>query len=280
MIPAQPVPIMTTDPNFTGAPIGMGYMPQNLINTPQNFVYFMDPFTELSQCSGAIIRQQIEFLEAFTGCETQNRYHVFLLSPMGIKYAFKCSERSDACARCCCPASNRPLELIIRHIISSEQLNSDLAKIFIHVKKPCVCGCCCFCRPHMDVRLADNNALIGRVREPCTCCDLDTEIYDSAGNFKYLITGDCCQAGLCCCEKLSSVRFDIIQNNTYVGSIKKLVATNFGEFFTKADSYRIDFPANASPEEKMLLIISGLMIDYQNFEDNNDDAQPPHPYYY
>ena len=136
----------------------------------------MDPFTELSQCSGAIIRQQIEFLEAFTGCETQNRYHVFLLSPIGIKYAFKCSERSDACVRCCYPANNRPLELIIRHIISSQQLNSDLAKIFIHVKKTYVCGCCCFCRPHMDVRLADNNTLIGRVREPFRCYDLDRNL--------------------------------------------------------------------------------------------------------
>ena len=94
MFPAQPVPIMTTGPNFTGTPMGMEYMPQNLINSPQNFVYFLDPFTELSQCSGAIIRQQVEYLEAITGCETQNRYHVFLLTPMGLKYAFKCNERS------------------------------------------------------------------------------------------------------------------------------------------------------------------------------------------
>jgi hypothetical protein len=280
MFPAQPVPIMTTGPNFTGTPMGMEYMPQNLINSPQNFVFFMDPFTELSQCSGAIIRQQVEYLEAITGCETQNRYHVFLLTPMGLKYAFKCNERSDSCSRCCCPASNRPLELIIRHIISSEQLNTDLAKIFIHVNKPCVCGCCCFCRPHMDVRLADNNALIGKVREPCTCCDLDTEIYDSAGNYKYLITGDCCQAGLCCCQKLSSVKFNILQNNSYVGSMRKLSARNFGEFFTKADSYQIDFLAKATPEEKMLLIIAGLMIDYQNFEDDSNDNVPTNPYYY
>ena len=57
---------------------------------------------------------------------------------------------------------------------------------------------------------------------------------------------------------------------------------NFGEFFTKADSYHITCPQNATPEEKMLLIIDGLMIDYQYFE--NDDipepVPPPHPYYY
>ena len=61
--------------------------------------------------------------------------------------------------------------------------------------------------------------------------------------------------------------------------MRKLSARNFGEFFTKADSYRIDFPAKATPEEKMLLIIAGLMIDYQNFEDNGSDNLPTSPYY-
>ena len=198
---------------------------------------------------------------------------------METKYAFKCSERSDTCVRCCCNASSRPLELVIKHIISSEQLKNDLAKDFIRVNKPFECACCCFCRPHMDVRLTDNNALIGKVREPCTCCDLDTEIYNSNGNYRYLITGDYCQTGLCCCPKLSSVKFDILENNSLVGRMKKLSAQSLGEFFTKADSYQIDFPQLSSAEERMLLIIAGLMIDYQYFEDNHDDS-PPHPYYY
>ena len=89
---------------------------------------------------------------------------------MGIKYAFRCNERSDNCSRCCCSSNSRPLELVIRNIISSEQLNSDIAIILIHVNKQFVCGCWCFCRPNMDVRLEDNNALIERVGEPCTCC--------------------------------------------------------------------------------------------------------------
>lgn len=281
-MPVQPVPIMTTNTNITGAPM-MGYMPPpNLITGPQNFVYIEDPMAELAKSTGAVIRQQIEIYEALTGCETQNRYHVFLETLEGIKYAFKCSERSDCCARCCCAPDCRPLEIIIRHVVTIDEVQKDYAKIFIHVDKPCKMGCCCFCRPYMDVRLADTGRCLGMVREPCTCCDLDSEIYDSNGNLRYRVVGDCCQIGLCCgadIEKLASVRFDIIQNGMPVGNLKKLGA-NFGEFFTKADSYHISFPAHATPEEKMLLIIDGLMIDYQYFEkDHSPDAPPYHPYY-
>ena len=59
--------------------------------------------------------------------------------------------------------------------------------------------------------------------------------------------------------------------------MKKISARSLGEFFTKADSYQIDFPQKASSEERMLLIIDGLMIDYQYFEDNHVDS-PPHPF--
>ena len=278
----QPIPMMPSDPNLTGMPMmGMPYMPINVINGPQNFIYIQDPLTELANSSGAIIRQQIEYLEVVTGCETQNRYHVFLQTPMGLKYAFKCSERSSGCARCCCPGDCRELEMIIRHVISLEQLDGDLAKIFISCQKPCKCACLCCCRPYMDVRLTDSNVRLGMVREPFACCDLDSEVYDKAGYLKYEVVGDCCQLGLCCgndVQKLANIEFQIRENGRTVGLIRKL-GSSFGEFFTKADSYQISFPSNATPEEKMLLIVDGLMIDYQYFENDDQPAQA-HPNYY
>lgn len=280
MMPTQPVPVMPTDPNLTGYPMGP-YMP-GLMNAYQNFIYFQDPMTELAQSTGAIIRQQVELLEAVTGCETQNRYHVFLQSPMGLKYAFKCNERSGGCARCCLSGACRPLQMTIRHVISYDQIDSDLAKIFINIDKPCRCACCCLCRPVMDVYLTDNKQYLGNVQEPCTCCDDDVEIYNATGNFRYLITGDCCQLGLCCgsdVEKLANIRFDILENGVIAGSLKKLGASSFGEFFTKADSYLVAFPPNATPEEKMLLIVAGLMIDYQYFENSSNDSLPSRHYY-
>ena len=78
-------------------------------------------------------------------------------------------------------------------------------------------------------------------------------------------------------EKLSRIYFEIRQNRSIVGSIKKLSA-NIGEFFTKADSFQVNFPANATPNDKLLLIIAGLMIDYQNFE--KDERDDPYDDYY
>ena len=43
------------------------------------------------------------------------------------------------------------------------------------------------------------------------------------------------------------------------------------EKYTNADSYTVQFPNKATPEEKMLLIVASLMIDYQYFEKKMDD---------
>ena len=64
---------------------------------PINFQYYEDPMKELNQCSGEMLRQEIEMFEVYSGCETQNRYQVFIQSPMGIKYAFQCNEKSSCC---------------------------------------------------------------------------------------------------------------------------------------------------------------------------------------
>ena len=131
----------------------------------------------------------------------------------------------------------------------------------------------------MDVRLADNGQQLGIISEPCTCCDVDMEVLDTAGNLRYDINGDCCQLGLCCgpsLKKLANVNFEIKENGYTVGAIRKLTSS-LGEFFTKADSYEVVFPEKATPSEKLLLILATLMIDYQNFESDNSD---PYDTYY
>ena len=64
---------------------------------------------------------------------------------------------------------------------------------------------------------------------------------------------------------MTEIEFKIIQNQEVVGMMKKITAT-MCENFTKADSYKISFPNKVTPEEKILLIVAGLLIDYQNFE--------------
>lgn len=113
------------------------------------YVFVADPLQELANSTGAIIRQEPESFEMYSGCDQPNRYHVYAQTIMGLKYLFKCRESSGCCARCCCTASNRGYDMDIKHITNQSEFTSDIAPNFIRIHKPCSwCPCC---RPTMDV---------------------------------------------------------------------------------------------------------------------------------
>jgi hypothetical protein len=57
----------------------------------------------LENAEFAFIKQKMELLEIITGCETKNRYKVYVRYPDGSNcYLFKAKEDSDCCERLCC----------------------------------------------------------------------------------------------------------------------------------------------------------------------------------
>ena len=245
------------------------------------YVYVADPMIELAMSTGVLIRQQAQFLEQITGCESPNRYYVFSQSPQGgMKLLFKCKEYSSCCMRNCCPANSREFNMVIKHVATSDNLDENFATPFIDIKKPFKCTCFCLDRPEMIINYGANNQRLGRIKQPFTCCDPEFTTYDSNGSHKYIIHADCCQCGLLCannfCGKLSEVVFNIYNctnRNSPCGTIIKKSATG-SELVTSADSYQVNFPQDATPEDKMILIVAGLMIDYQFFEESasNDNT--------
>ena len=240
------------------------------------YVYVPDAMAELSLSTGVLIRQQAQFLEQITGCESPNRYFVFSQSPQaGMKLLFKCKEHSNCCMRNCCPANSREFNMVIKHVASAGGMNDDFTTPFAIVNRPFKCTCCCLERPEMLVSLGSNNQPLGRIKQPYTCCDPVFAIYDNTGKVRYTIHANCCQCGLICknnfCGKLSEVIFYIYEEGSYVGSpvgqITKKTATA-AELVTSADSYQINFPLTADATLKMLIVVAGLMIDYQYFEES------------
>ena len=47
--------------------------------------------------------------------------------------------------------------------------------------------------------------------------------------------------------------------------LKKLKCSSCYTFCPKGDNYDISFPPNASPEEKFLIIIGVILLDYLSF---------------
>ena len=258
-----------THPGYQAVPQGIpAYAPA------AQYVFVVDPMTELASSTGVVIKQEPQIFEAMTGCEIPNRYFVFSQSPQGgMKLLFKCKEFSTCCMRNCCPASDREFNMKIKHVAAQINLNEDFSSTFVDVSKPFKCTCLCLERPEMIVTFG-NKQPFGRIRKPFACCDADFEIYDNTGSLRYYVHGDCCQCGLCCansfCGKISQADFQVYNSLSRVnpvGLISKKPAS-FSEMVTSADSYQINFPAQATPQDKLLLIVTGLMIDYQYFEES------------
>ena len=251
------------------------------------YTFVLDPMQELAMSTGVLIRQQPQFFEQISGCESPNVYFVFSQSPQaGTKLLFKCKEYSECCERQCCSASVREFTMDIKHIANEMGLRESFQNSFIRVHKPFKCTCFCLERPEMTANYSQGGTLLGRVRQPFTCCDPKFEIYDNSGSLKYYIYADCCQCGICCannfCGKMSEARFSIYNDanlTQMVGSIVKKTAT-VSELLTSADSYQITFPVNALPNEKLLIIIAGLMIDYQYFEEKAGENNNNNTYTY
>ena len=237
-----------------------------------------DPMTELASCTSCIIKQQPEFIEAITGCETPNRYHVLGHTNNGLfKYLFKCQENSSFCQRNCCPSKIREFNMDIFHA-ASVPLAGNIAGKFASAFKPLKIPCFCFNRPEIMVTMGPDNKYIGKIKHLFTFCDPEFEVYNPQG-LLYYVRADCCQCGLLCannlCGKLSQATFEIYKPGTsnVLQTISKMPAQSFGEAATDADSYQVGFPQNSTPEDKLLLIALGLMIDYQYFETSASDSR-------
>ena len=64
--------------------------------------------------------------------------------------------------------------------------------------------------------------------------------------------------------------YDIENKANPIGEICKKAATSQ---LSIADNYSVIFPKNANIEEKILLTITGVMIDYQYFENNTNTVK-------
>lgn len=258
-------------------------IPQQITNPSPlggiEFVYVEDPMLELANCTSVIIKQEPEFFEAITGCETANRYHIFGKSPMGFKYLFKCKEKSSCFMRNFCPSGQRAFDMEITHINSANMINPEFIKSFANAFKPLKCTICCFCRPELNVVLNEGNGIIGSVKSVFSFCDPNFEVFDENKKLRFIVTANCCQTGLLCANKffgkMSEVDFNILNPenvNQIIGKIIKKSAS-FSEMVTDADSYIINFPTIANTKEKLLIIALGLLIDYQYFETDSSDEK-------
>ena len=253
-----------------------------------------DIFKELANNTEVVVEQKIELLEILSGCETANRYNVYLLDKdKNKKFLFKCKEESSWFCRNCIPSDARSFILRMIHIKNSNK-KADYKKTIADFERPFKCTCCCLWRPVMTAYYHDeakkgkrkkkkkkkeeaisNQQLMGRVEELFTCGP-ELHVYGENNEIRWKIIGEYCQCGFCCRQfsigKCYEVDFWIYDAQAVpktakpVGNIHK-VFKGLNELITDSDAFILTFPKKATPIERLMLCGSVIMIDYRYYEE-------------
>lgn len=251
---------MTMNPNETQTVFANAIMPDNLNN--DTF------FAELANVNNVKINQKAECIECLYPRCIPNKYEV--VYPNGqLMYDFK--EKSDCCERYCCHGI-RSFEMNIANVTSEINRSSVLLQGNKNCTIPCMycfgCGKPIF---SIDVKspagLRLGSAKLNYNNCCCYICENRIDILDNSNNLRYIIRPNCLCLGAYCFHwnKCCDIEYKIIQGNQTVGTIIKDTCNSAVTFFTKADNYLINFPLNATPQDKMLLICGAILIDYLSF---------------
>jgi hypothetical protein len=239
----------------------------------QQIIYVPLGLAKMS-AEGIFVKQKFLLLQALTGCEQQNEYQIFNLDRNGEKRGtpiYKAKEKSTWCARNCLQADCRPFKMLVSE---KDYLNPDGDETpVLKFNRECRCTFYCFNRPELTIEhfIQGQEVYIGKIRQPWMCMNLQVNVHDESDALKYKVNGSCCQLGIWChwpCEPCQTVDFDVYDaGGEKVGSLQKRTAGCLKSAISDTANFATFFPANATPNDKALLLAAIIMLDFSYFEE-------------
>ena len=228
---------------------------------------------KMNRLSGVFIKQKVEMLEAASGCETENIYHVFALDDDMRKKGpllFRCKERSTTCSRFCLPGECRPFQMAVSSAsLGNEDSDSEP---FLSLERPCKWSCLCCNRPEVKVTLVETgqSEYLGKIFDHWNLCDKVFDIHDRENSKKYVIAGGCCQVGFwcrCVCDPCQKIDFSVkAPSGETISRVQKRSPGVVQAYLVDADFFAVEFPKNSTATDKALLMSAVLFMDYRLFE--------------
>jgi len=249
--PMMAPPVMAGPPGSTGDPMIDGMMAYRTLVVKQDLA------------EGAI--------EALTGCELENKYHIFdPNSPTPKVPIMDAEESSSFCCRQCC-GTRREFSMPIRTMSQQEVVRVERQFHY------CSMGCCCglvkneTCYQTMNIytgaACVQPNQLLGSTRQEYYSCSPFFTVRDAQGNIIYKLRGGCC---VWYNYEVKIFHAADPEDAAPCGFIRKKFS-GLQEFFTDADNFSIEFPADANGVTRMLLLGTVFLIDFMLFEDKNQN---------
>jgi hypothetical protein len=149
---------------------------------------------------------------------------------------------------------------------------------FLFLQRPFACTCCFLNRPFIEINFSENgiNVYLGKVVNDFSCCEMFFSLYDKTNTCVYQIKGTIWQIGVynrqqnncaCCksCQQAFLFIHDLRQGGKKVGIIEKR-GRGFSELVSDADNFSVLFPIKANAEERTLIMVACLLLDFRYFE--------------
>lgn len=263
-------------------------MPPGAAMAPPSAQVMSSSVDFLGTMDGIFMKQQIEVLEALTGCETKNRYHLTPVpqgtpdpTPKEWLNNFKqnaqyqpfmsAKEESECFERICCsPFRGFNLPFV-----------DTYGRAFLTVQRPFKCDCCyippCYTCTQQEVKVTDAQGMtlaIARERSYCctSCCTRSFDAMDATGNLIYTI-----QASECSSSRGCNVFAPSCCNESYdvdvLDAQGKLISTSSWVFpgcncagLTEVTNSVLRFPKNATPQQRAALLGGMLLVEYAVIE--------------
>mmetsp|Transcript_32297 Transcript_32297/g.29124 ORF Transcript_32297/g.29124 Transcript_32297/m.29124 type:complete len:265 (-) Transcript_32297:118-912(-) len=221
-----------------------------------------------------LMTQKRRFFELCCGgtCYGGKTYNFNHVDENGRKKGRKILKAQDdpicCCWTACCYCKDTPGEII------HQQGPFDEQQIFsTNVPyKCCTCGIFGLCnRPEMRVSYteAGDEIELGYAKDPCRCCgccNIRIDTYNAEDEKIFEVDATKCQCGYCfpCmpCEPCQTMEFEIQRDDEKFGHVIR----NSPGIRSYDQSFNIDFPDNATPYEKALLLTSTIFVSKRLFE--------------
>lgn len=166
-----------------------------------------------------------------------------------------------------------------------KELNTEAEMLTVDRPFACCagsCKCCCM----QKATVTSGGQPMGSIKEQYYCCVPTFTLSDGKGEPIYVMHQPTCCGGCCvnpctegnpccgkgCCKEPFHI-YPYDQENTngdapYVGKILKKEKSGATAVFTEADAFEVNFPSDATTDQKALLVGTSIFLNAVFFEDN------------